>query len=89
MSFFFFKSFIVYAICFFVLFIYLFIYYTCEQLLYVQDDNHVDKEYEKANERRVATRRWRCILCWSRKIVSHDGLGYLTHGKTIGGWNQH
>jgi hypothetical protein len=26
----------------------------------VQDDNHVDKEYEEANEQRVATRRWGC-----------------------------
>jgi hypothetical protein len=47
----------------------------CEPLLYVQDDNHVEKEYEKANEQRVATRRWGCTFCWLGKIVSHDGLG--------------
>ncbi len=39
-----------------------FLYCMCEPLLFVKDDNCVDKEYEEANEQGVATRRWGCIF---------------------------
>jgi len=58
----------------------------------VKDENFVDKEYEEANEQGIATRRWICTFCWSRKIVSHHGARrpcYLASGKAIGGQNQH
>ncbi len=53
------KSFIVCVIHFFVqnwknIF---FLYCMCEPLLFVKDDNYVDKEYEEANEWNVAARR--------------------------------
>ncbi len=35
----------------------------CEPLLFVKDDNYVDKEYEEANERCIAMRRWGCTFC--------------------------
>jgi len=35
------------------------LYCTCEPFLYVKDDNHVDKEYEEANERNLIVKRWR------------------------------
>ncbi len=34
----------------------------CEPLLFVKNDNCVDKEYEEANEQGFATRRWGCTL---------------------------
>jgi hypothetical protein len=34
------------------------LYCTCEPFLYVKDDNHVDKEYEEANEQSVVVERW-------------------------------
>jgi hypothetical protein len=34
----------------------------CKPLLFVKDDNFVDKEYEEANERGAAARRWGCIF---------------------------
>jgi hypothetical protein len=38
------------------------IYYMCEPILFMKDDNCVDKEYEEANEQNFATRRWGCTL---------------------------
>ncbi len=67
-------------------------YCTYEPLLFVKDDNCVYKEYEEVNEQGIAMRRWGCIFCWSRIIVSHDGSGrpcYLAHGKIARGQNQH
>ncbi len=58
----------------------------------MKDDNCVDKEYEEVNEQGVAVRRWEYTFCWSRIIVSHDGLGrpcYLACGKITRGQNQH
>ncbi len=68
------------------------LYCMCEPLLFVNNDNCVNKEYEETNEWDIATRRWGCTFWWSGRIVSHDGLGrpyYPTHGKTTGGWNEH
>jgi hypothetical protein len=63
-----------------------------EPLLFVRDDNYVDKEYEEPNERGVVVKRWGHIFCWSGNTVFNDGSGrpcYPSHGKTLGGQNQH
>jgi hypothetical protein len=54
----------------------------------VKDDNYANKEYEETNEQSIVTRRWRCIFCWSRRIVSHYGAGrpcYPASGRPVGG----
>ncbi len=64
----------------------------CEPLLFVKDDNFVDKEYEEANEQGIAIKRWRCIFHLSRKIISHYGARrpcYPISGRTTRGQNQH
>jgi hypothetical protein len=38
--------------------------YMCEPLLFVKDDNYVDKEFEEANEQNVVVKAWRCTFCW-------------------------
>ncbi len=74
------------------------LYCTCEPLLFVKDDNYVDKDYEEANERNIAMRRWGCTFYQSGKIVSHDGsrrhgLPYMWQNKhwkrKIGNMNWH
>ncbi len=58
------KSFIICAICSFVQNwkkILKNLYCTCEPFSYLKDDNHVDKEYEEANERCLGVERWGCI----------------------------
>ncbi len=58
----------------------------------MKNDNCVDKEYEEANEQNITARRWGCIFCWLGRTISHNGLKrpcYPTHGRAIGGRNQH
>jgi hypothetical protein len=38
------------------------IYYMCKLILFVKDDNCVNKEYEEANEWGVVTKRWICAF---------------------------
>ncbi len=69
-----------------------FLYCTCEPLLFVKDENYVNKEYEEANEQSIVVRRWGCTFCWSRRIVSHDGSRrpcHPAHGKAAGSQNQY
>jgi hypothetical protein len=66
------------------------LYCTCKPLLLVEDDNYANKEYEEANEQGIVVRRWRCIFCWSGRIVSHYGVGrpcYPASGKLARSWN--
>jgi hypothetical protein len=63
------KSFIIFAIHYFVQNWkkHKNLYCTCEPLLFVKNDKCVDKEYEEANERSIATNRWGCIFLLVRK----------------------